>query len=196
MWYPPTVTTPPAAEPVTLEQAKMHLRCDDRDGEGVLIARPDDDLISSIIEAARDHVEKYCNARWAEQTLVCQCDSFSDFARLPEGPLKSVTSVGYVDAAGDTQTLDAAIYEARKGGLEPSIGLQSGRSWPVTRPGSRITLTAVFGGDVPKAVRQAILLFVGAWYENREESVIGTITSQLPASVTVDALLCNYRRGI
>lgn len=195
MWYPSIVTVAPTAEPVTLEEAKVHLRCDDRDSDGDLVARPDDDLISGLISAARQHAEKYCNACWAEQTIVCQCDSFTDFDRLPAGPLKSVTSIVYVDPAGAEQTLDDSVYEPRKGELEPSVALSTGHAWPAIKPGSRITLTAVYGGDVPPAIKVAILLFVGAWYENREETAIGVSVASLPSSVATDALLCNFRRG-
>ncbi len=195
MWYPSNVTAAPTKEPVTLAEAKVHLRRDDRDDDGNLVDQPDDDLVSGLISAARQHVEKYCNARWAEQTLVCRCDSFADFARLPDGPLKSITSIAYVDTNGEAQTLDDAAYEACKSGLEPSIAIKEGYTWPVTRPGSLITLTAVFGGEVPPAIKVAILLFVGAWYENREETAIGVSVAALPSSVATDALLCNFRRG-
>lgn len=195
MWYPSIVTTAPSVEPVTLAAAKMHLRRDDRDADGNLVDQPDDDLVSSLISAARQHVEKYCNARWAEQTLACRCDSFADFVRLPEGPLKSVTSIAYVDTDGETQTLDDAVYEVCRSGLEPSIMIKPGQTWPAIRSGSFVTLTAVFGGEVPPAIKVAILLFVGAWYENREETAIGVSVAALPSSVATDALLCNFRRG-
>ncbi len=179
MWYPSTVTVAPAAEPVTLQEAKQQCLVDSTD---------DDALLTRLIKAARSHVERYCNARWAEQTIVCECTGFADFVRLSEGPLKSVTSIEYVDGAGATQTIDEAVYEVRKDGLEPSIELKSDQSWPNIRPGSRITLTAVFGGDVPAEVHHAILVFVDAAYHSREnpERLGWTI---------MDVLLCNHRRG-
>ena len=179
MWYPSTVTVAPTTEPVTLDEVKKQCLVESTD---------DDALLTRLIKAARSHVEKYCNARWAEQTLACQCDSFVDFARLPEGPLKSVTSISYVDAAGDAQTLDEAVYEARKDGLEPSIALKPGQRWPAILPGSRITLTAVFGGDLPDAVHHAMLVFIDAAYHSRENPVRENWT-------VMDALLCNHRRG-
>src|SRR5690606_10296749 len=121
MWYPSTVTVAPTVEPVTVAQTKRHLRIDND---------LEDDGISDLIAAARDHVERYCNARFAEQTVASECDSFCDCARLPEGPLKSVTSISYVDPAGETQTIDAAVYEAHKTGIEPSIGLKPDQVWP------------------------------------------------------------------
>lgn len=180
MWYPSTVAEAPSTEPVTLDEVKAQCLVDSSD---------DDALLRRLIKVARSHVEKYCNARWAEQTLTCQCDSFADFARLPEGPLKSVTSIEYVDAAGETQTLDEAVYELHKDGLEPSIALKPGQSWPVIKPGSRITLTAVFGGDVPAEVHHAMLVFIDAAYHARENP-------ERPGWTVMDVLLCNHRRGV
>ncbi|MFC3209206.1 head-tail connector protein [Aquamicrobium soli] len=179
MWYPSTVTEAPTTEPVTLDEVKQQCLVDSAD---------DDDLLKRLIKAARSHVEEYCNARWAEQTLACQCDNFADFSRLSEGPLKSVTSVQYVAATGETQTLDASVYEARKDELEPSIALKPGQRWPSILPGSRITLTAVFGGDVPDAVHHAMLVFIDAAYHVRENP-------ERPGWTVMDVLLCNHRRG-
>lgn len=179
MWYPSTVTTAPTTEPVTLDEVKKQCLVDSTD---------DDALLTRLIKAARSHVEKYCNAMWAEQTIMCQCDSFADFARFPAGPLKSVTSIGYVDAAGEAQTLAATVYEERKDGLEPSIGLKPGQSWPNIQPGSRITVTAVFGGAVPEEVRHAMLVFVDSAYHARENAPRENWT-------VLDVLLCNHRRG-
>lgn len=181
MWYPSTVTEAPPVEPVTLVQAK--------DQCGILSAETYFDAkINFLIKAARSHAEEYCNARWAEQTIVSECDSFADFERLSEGPLKSVTSISYVDPAGETQTVDAAGYEAHKDGLEPSIGLKSGQVWPHILFGSRITLTAVYGGSVPESVAHAMLLFIADAFHRRENSRQEDWT-------VLDALLCNHRRG-
>lgn len=179
MWYPTTVTLPPTAEPVTLDEVKKQCVVDSTD---------DDALLTRLIKVARSHVEKYCNARWAEQTIVCQCDSFADFARLSEGPLMSVETIEYVDPDGDAQVVDEAVYESRKDGLEPSIALKPSQSWPAIRPGSRVTLTAVFGGAVPDAVKHAMLVFIDAAYHSRENP-------ERPGLTVMDALLCNHRRG-
>lgn len=180
MWYPSTVSAAPAVEPVTLDQAKQQCRVDGSD---------DDAALGRLIKAARSHVEKYCNARWAEQTIVCACTAFSDFARLSEGPLKSVTSIEYIDPAGETQGLDAGVYVAHKDGLEPSISLKPGQSWPAIQPGSRIVLTAIFGGAVPECVQHAMLVFVDDAYHQRENAKRDDWT-------VLDVLLCNDRRGV
>ncbi|RUM95419.1 hypothetical protein EET67_23330 [Pseudaminobacter arsenicus] len=104
------------------------------------------------------------------------------------GPLESVTSIGYVDAAGEAQTLAATVYEEHKDGLEPSIALKPGQSWPGILPGSRITVTAVFGGAVPEEVSHAMLVFVDSAYHVRDNAPRENWT-------VLDVLLCNHRRG-
>jgi uncharacterized phiE125 gp8 family phage protein len=180
MWYPAKVTDPASTEPVTLEEAKRRLRIDFTD---------DDTDIELMLASARDHVEKYCNVLFAEQTVELKCDCWADLARLPVAPLMSVTGIAYIDTAGVGQTVAVDVYEARLDGLEPSIVLAYGKQWPVIRAGSRITVTAVAGyEDAPAAVKRAILLYIAGAYETRENSAEEDWSA-------FDALLSNYRRG-
>jgi uncharacterized phiE125 gp8 family phage protein len=182
MWYPSTVTEPPTTEPVTLAQAQT--QCGVMSDEVFFT-----DQITGLIAAARAHVESYTGARFAAQTIVSQCDGFCDMERLPEGPLSSVTSIKYIDLDGAEQTLANTVYEAHKDGLEPSIALKYGQTWPAIRRGSRITLTADYGGTVPKDVSIAMLLFIADKFHNRENAKVGDWTA-------LDCLLCNHRRGV
>lgn len=180
MWYPAKVTTAATAEPVTLEDVKRRLRVEFTD---------DDNDVELMIASARDHAEKYCNVLFAEQTVELKCDCWADMARLPVAPVKSVTSISYVDTDGADQTLAADVYEELFDALEAAIVLAYGKQWPSTRSGSRITVTAVAGyGDAPGAVKHAILLFIADAYEVRENAKVEDWTA-------LDALLCNYRRG-
>jgi hypothetical protein len=155
VWYASKISAAPIAEPVTLDQAKQQCRVDGSD---------DDAVLERLIKAARSHVEKYCNARWAEQTIV-------------------------IDPAGETQTLDVGVYEAHKDGLEPSIALKPGQSWPAIQAGTRVVLTAIFGGAVPECVQHAMLVFVDNAYHQRENAKYDDWT-------VLDVLLCNDRRGV
>lgn len=187
MWYPAKVITPAASEPITLDEAKRQSRVDTAD---------DDALIERLITAARDHVERYCAVRFAAQTLEIGCGGFADFCRLPEAPVTSIVSVSYIDTAGATQTLDAAVYNLNLDGLEPSISLSYGERWPSIRMNSRIIVTADVGyATMPAAVLHAMLMLVATWYENREQVLVGASVSDLPLSASIDALLCNFRRG-
>jgi uncharacterized phiE125 gp8 family phage protein len=48
------------------------------------------------------------------------------------------------------------------------------------------------GDDVPAAIRHAMLLLIGHWYEHRESVVVGGNPVQVP--LAVQALLRPYRR--
>ncbi|WP_455918848.1 head-tail connector protein [Ensifer canadensis] len=180
MWYPAKVTTPPTVEPISEAEAKHRLHITFED---------DDDDIKLMIASVRDHAEKYCNVRFASQTVEMKCDGFCDFARLPEAPVSTVSSIKYIDTAGAEQTLADTVYELRNDELEVEIVTKYGQQWPAIQPGSRITVTAVVGySDAPAAVKQAMLLYIGDAYENRENAELDDWTA-------FDALLCNYRRG-
>ncbi|MDW5315012.1 head-tail connector protein [Rhizobium sp. PL01] len=189
MWYSPKTTTAVTAEPITLAQAKAQVRVEGAD---------EDTLIGRLITAARDHVENVCGQYFAPRTIETYCDGFCDFARLEVVPVTSITAIDYSDTAGSAQVVDDTIYELRADGLDASIALKSGNVWPAILPGSRIKVTAVVGSsEVPASVVHAMMLLIGAWFENREQTAIvgRSIVAELPQSVAVDALLINHRRG-
>lgn len=180
MWYPTRVVTAATSEPVTTAEAKRRLHVDFAD---------DDADIDLLIKSARDHIEKYCNVRFASQTVEMKCDGFCDLERLPEAPVSSVTSIKYIDSDGAEQTVAATVYELRADGLEAAIITKYGQQWPPIQLGSRITVTAVVGyTEAPAAVKHAALLWIADAYENRENAKLEDWTA-------LDALLCNYRRG-
>lgn len=156
MWYPASVTAAPASEPVTLAQVKH--QC------GVAASdRKNDDALGRLIVAERGYVEKYCGIKIVTQTLTLKCDTFCNFARIPIGPLQAVPSITYVDQDGSDQTLDTSIYEVRADGLETSVVLKFGKSWPTIQRGSRITVVAVAGFiSVPAELVSAILLRISS----------------------------------
>lgn len=175
MWYPPTETAPPSAEPITLEQAKAHLRVFHDD---------DDDYIESLIVVARQACEAYCSAYWAERAVEICADQFADLSHFPVTPVKTIVGIGYVDTNGSAATVDAAVYEFQVDASR--FFLKPGQSWPAVQTGSRIKITATVGDNVPAPVVQAMKLKVGDLYERRE--------SQPDADVsTFDHLLLNYR---
>lgn len=176
MWYPATVTTPPDAEPVTLDQAKAHLRVFHDD---------DNDYIGGLISIARDHAEKYCGAVWAAAGVSANCDDWCDLAHLPFSPVTAVTAISYVDAGGVSAVVDADVYEFRADAR--AVVLKPGQHWPAKQAGSRIAVSAEAGvEDAPPAVKHAILLRVEDFYEHRgsEEDSKWSV---------FDSLLSNYR---
>jgi uncharacterized phiE125 gp8 family phage protein len=201
MWHPKSVDEP-ASEPVSLADAKAALPAS--------ISVPDD-TITAAIQAARDFIEQYCWIRLPKRSVVATCDGFSDLARLPEAPVSAVTSIVYVDDAGAEQTLDDATYELREDGIEPTVVLAHGASWPHRRAGSRITVTMTAGYEtLPPAVKSALLLSIGKFVTlaSRDpalsrEAVVGVSTAeymntevgQKSVDGAIGALLANYRRN-
>lgn len=182
------VVTPPAAEPVTLSEAKAHLRL-----EGV----DDDAYVTALIQAARQHVEEVCWRGLVTQTREAVLETFpcGDELELPGGNLGSITSVTYVDADGTTQTLDSDTYEADTVSVPGRLLLAYGESWPATRSQwNAVRVRYVVGWaveDVPAPIKQALLLLVAQMYEHRVPEITGTIVS--PVRFAVDALLSPYR---
>lgn len=184
--------TPPASEPVSVSEAKLHLRVDGAD---------EDTLISGLITAARQYVEDYTQRALITQTWRLLLDEFpnGDTIHVPLPPLQSVNSVTYYDEDGALQTLPTTDYHVDPESAQGRVVLTDGKCWPTTqtRPNA-VTIEFVAGyGDaasVPQAIKQAILLLVAHWYEHREAVVIGTSGNVAKeAAFAVDALLTPYR---
>lgn len=183
------LSTAPATEPLTLADVKLHLRVDITD---------DDTLIMSLLRAARLYVEQICRPRRAlvAQTWLYVADDFpSGPLELRVVPLQSVTSVQYVTDAGVTATVSSADYHVDTYRQPGRIVLKSTANWPsVTLAdvnGFRVTFVA---GEtvVPDQLKQALLLLIGHWYENRETvQLSGAVPQEIPFAVS--ALLTPYR---
>jgi uncharacterized phiE125 gp8 family phage protein len=188
--------TPPDVEPISLADAKTHLRADPGDAE--------DTLIQLLITAARQWVEEYCARALIAQAWRLTLPAFPsgrDGSAIPlaRPPIVSVESVKYQDETGAEDTLDAADYVLQKAGLPVAIAPAVDTVWPSTEDlgpfGDAVTIdyTAGYGeaaAEVPAPIRAAILLVLGDLYANREAQIVGTITSENP---TVKALLAPFR---
>jgi uncharacterized phiE125 gp8 family phage protein len=179
----------PAAEPLTLEQVRKHLKVDVIDG-----INPDDDLILWLISAAREHVEQNIQTVIATRAITVTADGFAEDALdLGVWPVKSVTTLRYEMFPGTYSTVPSAYYTLDVYS-KPAV-LRAVSGWPQStgRPNSVIVELVAGMDEVPKSLKQAMLLLMGHWYENREAVNIGNITSELPKGV--DALLTPHRLG-
>jgi len=141
----------PVTEPVSLAEAKAHLRVD----------VPDDDaLITAIISAARDSAEMYCNRPWAAASFVETFDSLvGTEIQLTATGVTAVSKVEYLDAAGAAQSVTTGITLDALSGL---VTLASAVS------GTRVKVYYSAGSaTVPASIKQALLLKIGDMYENR-----------------------------
>lgn len=187
-----TLTSPPAALPVSVTDARVQCRIDDD---------VEDDLLQSYIAAATGHLDGIggvLGLALVTQVWTVALDGWRDRVLLPIEPVQSI-AVEYDDANGDTIVPDLPLpYElVRAYGAGASVVLRPGFAPPAlaaARYPVRILVTAGFGAaaDVPDPLRVAILQMVGHWHANREAVVTGTPATELPLSVA--ALIAPYRR--
>ncbi|MBE3118845.1 MAG: phage head-tail connector protein [Candidatus Atribacteria bacterium] len=185
------ISAQPSTEPVSLSEAKAHLRVDIAD---------DDTLISSLITAARQILEVQAQRQFVTATWVMTLDKFPLLCkeiRLLRPPIASVTSIYYLNSAGTSTLLAAADYRVDSASEPGRITPAYGKTWPIAYPVTNavtVTYSAGYGAAsaVPKAITQAILLLVGHWYENREavQAYGGGVT---PLPMAVDALVAPFR---
>lgn len=186
----PVRITAPVLTPITLAEAKAHLR---------VVGATDDDIITSLIAAATEYLDGWSGVlgrALVTQTWRQDYSGFCDKLRLPLAPVVSISSVKYFDGSNIEQTLADTAYQLLVDGLGPYVALKSDQSWPAYYGrANAVSITFVAGSapeGVPSQIKAAIKLLVGNLYENREATVIGTITSELPFAV--NALIAPYRR--
>jgi uncharacterized phiE125 gp8 family phage protein len=192
-----TLITPPTVEPISLEEAKAHLRVIDSD---------DDAMIEIYIRAAREYMEGpygFLGRALVTQTWQLTLDAFPDNEiKIPLPPLQSISNVYYDDADGDETTLSPDDYyvdsASEPGWIVPVA------EWPTTLDAInavRINFVAGYAPDtgqsptdytanIPFNIKAALLLMIGNMYEHREENS-ETSLSRLPMGV--DALLRQFK---
>lgn len=188
------VVTDPAEEPVTLAEAKAHCR---------VLHSAEDDLLSALVVAARQHVEQVTWRALITQVRELTLDRWpyswrdgSDAVPLPGGKVSVLDSVTYTATDGSNVVLDPASYVAAIT-REPALVYPAWNTvWPTLRDergAVRIQYTTGYGdaAAVPQAIKQAMLLLVAYWYANRESVAVGTIATELPQAVA--ALLAPFR---
>lgn len=176
-------TVKPAAEPITLEDAKGFLR---------VLSSEDDVLIGSMISAARSHAEKITNNQFMLATYEIYFDKFENSFTLPRPPFDSLVSFTYVDADGVTQNfsdydLDDKISPAK-------IYIKSFPTISDLRNSICITYKAGYAtvDDVPADIKAYLRVKVSTLYEHRESYAIGTIISDYNDGY-VENLLTPYK---
>ena len=183
-----SLVTAPTAEPVTLEEAKNHLRVD---------ITADDTLIESLILVARNVCEGINNHKFVTQTWDIFMDAFpggNEFI-LPKSlsPLASVTHIKYTDEDSNQSTFNSSNYAVDIYSDPGRIKLMNDANWPsdtlyeINAVEIRVVVGYGDDADVPQEYKQAILLLLGHWYENREQVTVGEMAREIPMGV--EALL-------
>jgi uncharacterized phiE125 gp8 family phage protein len=186
---PSILLTGPAAEPITLTQAKQFIRVEHDD---------DDDVVSALIAGSRIHVEAQTRRALITQSWRLTRDVWPETGCLPvlPVPLQTLDAVRVYKSDGSTLAVDVAAFAADKASAPARLSFMRGALPAPERPvsGIEIDVTCGYGDapdDVPEPLRQAIRLLVAHWYENRGLVAIGHEIAVLPQ--TVAALIAPYR---
>lgn len=161
-----TVVTAPTVEPVTLAEAKKQLEISQSD-------TAHDDQLTLLIQAAREQWEHDTDSCCLTQTLSVTLEEWEDDEiYLPKRPVQSITSITYYDTANTQQTLSTSVYSLDAACR--AVRLKYMQIWPpIVDRWDAVTVTYVAGytstTTVPAIVKQAILLLVGHYFENRDQ---------------------------
>lgn len=182
---PLILVIPPAEEPISLAEAKLHLRVDFAE---------DDALIAALITAARQAAEtitgrQLVTARWKmtldsfpgpafASTGAGQAFSLPGHAiLLHKSPVQSIASIQYLDAASVLQTVPSSTYTSDLSCEPARITPVFGQIWPISLPqiaAVTVTFAAGYGAatEVPEGLKSWIKLRVGSLYAHREEVAV------------------------
>ena len=201
--YTIKVNTPPEDEPVSLEEAKLQCRIDstgDEDYDALI-----DNQLSSMIKAAREHVEMLTRRTLMATVFDMYLDRFPTpydqknpfvFRKqwpyqipLPRLPLLlgegNELSIEYYDENNSLQQLtEGEDYEVDDTAEPPIVDVITGEVWPQTRERFKavhIKFSAGYASvdDVPARAKMAILHIVGQTWMQREAIVVGSIVTDV-----------------
>lgn len=154
-------------EPIELQAAKDHIRTVYGD------TSEDETIIKPLIEAAREFAENVTGRAFAKQTIIARTAAWNSM-QLPRLPVMSVEKVTYWTADNQEKEMEPSKYR---------VDLDEGIVYILNPPedklaeGNPIRVHYTAGGETPATARQAMLLLIGHWYNNREAVVVGSATS-------------------
>lgn len=176
-----TMQTAPAEEPVTVAEAKSHLRITGSD---------EDTIIGYYISRARQIAEQETWRTFISTTYDGYLAAWPGDGQieLPRPPIQSITSIKYTDTDGTQNTLSTDVYQLVSAGGYGTIGLKYNQDWPGDSlyPGLPIVVRYVAGygdaADVPQRFKAHVLLWTGVFYERREgvEYIQGGSLAEIP----------------
>ena len=165
--------TPPAVEPVSLSEAKAHLRIMDEQED-------DDALIAGLIATARRLIERRLGISLIATQYRAKWPAGTMFLELPNPPVL-VAQAYPIAVSIDGAALAAGDYELDQDATPAELELDE-------RPTGEVSVTywsgVAPGGLIAPQLRSALLLIVGHLYAHREAATTEAV-GELPMGVEV-----------
>jgi len=218
--YGNRILTQPAIEPVTLDEVKDQLRLDASDTSqdawitaNIPVARQIIEEFTGIAFISQqwlmtlDRWPNLADPWWdgVQQGAIghLQATGRGDkymrtYVELPRYPLLQLVSVKTYDINSNVTDVNVAqTFDVDKNRLPGRFSVKAGQAWPTaTRPTAAIEIEYEAGygpdaADVPVGLRQAIIRYTAAMFENRGEGCCDNHT--LLSKSGVSAILDKYR---
>ena len=179
----------PALEPVTLAEAKAWLRIDGSE---------EDSLLTALITAARLQIEVASRRILLSQLWRMTLDVWpSATIELVPGPLLSLVAIRTIDATGSATPFGLAGILVDRTAEPACLRIVDGQPPASNRASGGIEIDVLLGFgetavDVPRTLRQAILMLVADWYENRGDASADKGEAGLPRAIM--ALVAPHRQ--
>ena len=173
------VITAAASNVLTTAEVKSHLKVD---------TTADDTLIDNLIIAATNSCQEYTNRFFIETEITQYGDKWSDVAELFKSPvIADLFNILYYDTNGDPQVLATSKYTLDNISQPARLAPAPGESWPDIIDGfNAVEVNYKVGtrlaANVDNAIKQALLLTIGHWYQNREAVIVGRQVNEMPMS--------------
>lgn len=202
------------ALPVTLAEAKNHLKLD--------TSPTDDALIFALIRTATIACQDYTGLSLLTQTWRLYMDRFPvkrmewwdgvrqgadipeciSYIEIEKAPVQSVTHLKTYDNDDTAYTFSSSAYQVDAVSKPARLALRIGQTWPTTvlRPVNGIEIEFIAGyGDsqnqVPQSIRLGILQHIASMYEHRGDMLgpDGSVIDAPPIPVGAILLYNNKR---
>lgn len=181
-----TESVAPASEPITLTEAKEHLRVDSSD---------DDDYVTALISLVRELYDSMTNRTSIATTWKLSAGDWADLYEQEQGnlrsyedyiiplkrtPLVSVTSVKYY-APGEASLSTVSSSDYRVVTSEEPGFIQFVDAPPsVDDRADAIEILFIAGAGASATDKHAMKLMLTHYYDIREPVVTGTIATEIP----------------
>ncbi len=182
-------TVGPQAEPVSLAEARAHLRLDHES---------EDALVTSLIRAAREEVEAACGLALIAQDWRLTLDRLpgSKLVTLRRHPVVEILSVTVYGAEGEASLVAGDRYTLDRHSRPARLHFAEAPQPRVAMNGIEIDFRAGFGEagtDVPDLLKRAILTLVAHWFEFR--AAFGADSQPVSFPIGYERLIAPFRAG-